>query len=374
MLGGYESNASSYATSIFQQAILMMGYEEILFFIVVKYFAQRFFMKTTVKKTIDINKTKSKGIIIIIIIAIILIGIFPVLISRFHFVPTLTGNEYEEVVESNLSGGFGLFVTAARYFFVIMLLQYFYKKYTFSGSKRYIYYSIILIGLSSLIVFDLSRFAILQPIIAFIYFIILLYPRQKRKIISLTGVFLVLSLAYTTFMKMFSDARGGDDNISDIASWGNTFQVYFQNVSDVVIGIASSEKMPITGLSALANDMFSNTAIISAYSLTRLTSLHIFNVEYSGGIAFDKILPNVCAGYNYFGIIGAPIITLLFCILGMWFDAKSRNTDDLYLKFVFVLAVVTCTLSHMIYYTMLVGGLINMIFVMYLLVKFNNKF
>lgn len=374
MLGGFDSNASNYGISLFKQAILMMGYEEVLFFVVVKYFAQRFFTKATDNKPIDINKTKSKGVIVIIIIAIILIGIFPVLISRFHFVPTITGNEYEDVVENNLSGGFGLFVTAARYFFIVLLLQYFYKKYTFSSSNKYIYYSIILIGLSSLIVVDLSRFAILQPVIAFIYFLILLYPSAKKKIFSLTSVFMLFSLIYTTFVKMFSEARGGDENINDIASWGNTFQVYFQNVSDVVIGIAASEKMPLNGLYAFTNDVFSNTAIISAYSITRLTSLHIFNIEYSGGISFDKILPNVCAGYNYLGVIGAPIITLLFCILGMWFDAESRKTDDLYLKFIFIFAAVTCSLPHMVYYTMLVGALINMILVMYLLIKLNNKF
>ena len=373
MLGDFDSNASHYGISLFQQAIIIMAYEEVVFFFVVNYFSSRFLKDTTGARSIDIRKIRNKGIIMLICIAIVLISLFPVLLSRFHFVPTLTGEEGTDVVESNLSGGLYLIIGSVKLLFILLLLNFCCRKYNYTGSDRYISISILIIILNSLVVNDLSRFGILTPALAYIYFLTLIYPSKKKKIISLSGIFIFISVAYTTFIKMFSEARGGDDGKSgDIGNWGNTLQVYFQNGSDVVIGLSSSDKLPLNGLFAFLNDFFANVAVLSNYSILKFTSLYVYNVQYSGGVAFDKILPNVCAGYYYMGFIGAPIITAAICILGLWFDAKSRKTDDYYKKFLFVYAAINCSLPHMVYYTMTIACLINMVLVMYIILKLNK--
>lgn len=371
-LGGFENNASEYHVSLFHQAILLQSYEEIVFFITIAYFAPKIYKGTT--NSVDYSNKqigKDIGIWGLLILSVVLIITIPGIISRYHLVLSLTGGEVE-TDNSDLSGAFGIIVSTARYLLVLLLLLFAYKKYNVTQKNKYIVLSLIVVVVNSLVVYDLSRFGLIIPAAAFVYYLAQLYPSKKKSILRSAIILIGIVVLYTSFIKMFSEARGGADMQGESGYWGSALQVYFQGTSDVVIGIAASTKMTLMPLFAFFNDAVANVAVLSRYSVEPLQSIYVFNVEYSGGYAQDKILPNVCAGFNYLGFIGAPLLTVVIMIMGMSFDAKNRRTKDLYMKFVYIYAAITCSFPHMIYYAITISMLVNYAFFMWLFVRINS--
>lgn len=373
---GNESAAASYPISLFYKATFLQLYEEILFFFTLQFFAPKLYRKVNLSSDALNSKIKAGGNSIIngvILLAVIIVVFNPEFLSRYHFVPTLTGYEGSDINDSALSGTLSLIIQAARQFFVLSLLAYALKQYNKTKHSGWVYFSIVVIGVNSFFVNDLSRFGLLIPAATFVYLITQLFSSHRKPILIGALVFVGAAIIYTSYIKMFSDARGGFDKSQDFQYWGASLQMYFQGQSDIVIGLAASDEMVLPPILAFLNDVISNVAGLSHYSIEQFQSLYIFNVEYSGGMAFDKILPNVCAGYNYLGFIGAPLILVLITITGIWFDARSIESKDIYLKYIYIFGAITCSMPHMIYYTMTVSGLINSFIVMYLIIKFNNR-
>lgn len=376
LLGGVSSSAASYPTELFNQSILLLAYEQLMFWLVILFSPPRLYGvngKKDAGLNIQLRKNGSDIFLVgVIVVSIVIISVFPQLLLRYHFVPTLIGNEESDIQENTLSGGFGLLIGASRYFLILLFLVYFYHRYVSTNRSRYIYLSVCIVGLNSLFVHDFSRFGLIIPSVTFIYLIIQMYPAYKKKICGVAGFIIGSAVAYTSFIKMFSEYRGGNEKEQGYEYWGETLQMYFQGVSDVVIGLSASSKMVLTGVLSFLNDAIANVAILSQMSVEKLNSLYVYNVEYSGGWSFDKILPNVCAGYNYLGFLGAPIIVMAFTYIAMKFDSISRKTTDIHTKFICIYAAITCSMPHMIYYPMIISGLVNTVLVMYILLKINK--
>ena len=58
------------------------------------------------------------------------------------------------------------------------------------------------------------------------------------------------------------------------------------------------------------NDIISNIIGLNQFYVPTLDSLTLYNYEYNQGPWVDKIFPNLCAGYTYFGTLLSPIITI----------------------------------------------------------------
>lgn len=373
-LGDFESSASVYSDALFHKAISLQAYEEVVFLLVLLFAAPKIYYKVPQITRLKVQqKEKSNSFVLIVVaIAVALILIYPELISRYHFVPSLSGAETDDIADSSLSGSFSLIVRAAKLLIVLLALIVMYRRYEKTRNSKWIYLSIVIIGIDSLFVNDLSRFGIIVPAATFVYLIAQLYPNKKKSIVFWSLFLIGLVVVYTTIIKMFSDARGGGDDGQDYSYWGAVLQMYFQGISDTVIGLAASEKMILSPLVSFINDAISNVAILSHYSVESLRSLYIYNVEYSGGVSFDKILPNVCAGYNYFGFIGAPLIVSVISILGMRMDVKSVSAYNVYDKFLYIYGAITCSVPHMVFYTMTISNMVNTFFVLYIILYINK--
>ena len=362
-----------------EKAILLQCYEEVCFFIVLRYAAKKFYKNEFVGDTTPITnriyaQNHNPFLIFVIIAAIAIVLTTPSMISRYHFVGSLVGNEEEDIVNMEGTGGLGLLIMVGRYFLILLLLAYIYKRRKIYRSIDVVL-SIGIIALNSLIVYDFSRFGIIIPAAAFIYLITLLYPQKRKKIIMCSVIAIGISVVYTSFLKMFSEYRGGNvENSSDIEYWAKTLQVYFQGASDVAIGLIALERSVLNPVVSFFNDCIANIAVLSHFSVRQFTSLYIFNYTRSGGVSFDKILPNICASYNYFGVLGAPAIVCICTYFGVKFDSMSCKVRDINYKFIFIYASITLALCHMIYYTMIVSNLVNSVLVMLVLFKINKLF
>lgn len=359
------------------KAILLQCYEEICFFIVLRYAATKFYKSDMAHNTLATNRVyvqhHNPFLWFVVVAALAVIFTTPSMISRYHFVGSLVGNEEEDIVNIEGTGGLGLLISAGRYFLVLLMLAYVYNKRKVHRNIDVIL-SIIIVAINSMVVYDFSRFGIIIPAATFIYLITLLYP-QKRKEIIIFSVFAIgASVVYTSFIKMFSEYRGNVDDSSDIGYWAKTLQVYFQGTNDVAIGLMASEKAVLSPIMSFFNDCIANVAVLSHFSVRQFTSLYIFNYMRSGGVSFDKILPNICASYNYFGLIGAPIIVCVCTYFGIKFDSMSRKARDINYKFIFIFASLTLALCHMTYYTMIVSSFVNTVLIMLVILRLNKLF
>lgn len=361
-----------------EKAIILQCYEEVCFFIVLRYAANKFYGKEVTEKSPTKKRIYAQRhnpfLVFFVVMAIAIIVTTPSTVSRYHFVGNLVGNEEADIVEMDGTGGLGLLIGAGRYFLILLLLAYIYNRRKIHRTIDVIL-SIGIVALNSLVVYDFSRFGIIIPAATFIYLITLLYPQYRKKIIAFSAIAIGASVIYTSILKMFSEFRGGNiEDTSDIQYWAKTLQVYFQGTSDVAVGLIASKRAVLDPIMSFFNDCISNVAVLSNFSVKQQTSLYIFNYIRSGGVSFDKILPNICAGYNYFGAIGAPIIVCICTYFGIKLDSMSRKVRDLNYKFIFIFASITLALCHMIYYTMIISGLVNSALIMFIVLRLNKLF
>lgn len=360
------------------KAIILQCYEEVCFFIVLRYAANKFYSKevtekSSIKKHIYAQR-HNPFLVFFVIVAIAIIVTTPSMISRYHFIGSLVGNEESNIVEMKGTGGLALLIGTGRYFLILLLLAYVYNRRKIHGTTDVIL-SIGIVALNSLVVYDFSRLGIIIPAVTFIYLITLLYPQYRKKIIVFSTMAIGISIVYVSVLKMFSEFRGGNiENTSDIQYWAKTLQVYFQGTSDVAVGLIASKKAVLDPIMSFFNDCISNVAVLSHFSVEKYTSLYIFNCTRSGGISFDKILPNICAGYNYLGAIGAPVIVCICTYFGVKLDSMSRKVRDINYKFIFIFASITLALCHMMYYTMIISNLVNSALIMLIVLRLNKLF
>ena len=377
-LAGYPKIVVDSCSAYIGQAVLLQLYEEVCILLVISYFAPKIYKSQyNSEPVIEENVMHWKNnivIIAIILFALMLCVVFPSLLSRFHFIFSMVGNESEDVIEKNAFSGLGVFVSIGRILFVLYALSYLFCRYQYTSQKKYIIYSLLLVGINASIAYDMSRFSSLMPIVVTLYFLSMLYPFMRKKIITWGVIIGSACISFLTFVKMFSKYRGDSSNSTNIKYWAMNLQCYFQGINDICIGISASHKIHKFPVSQFFNDIISNMMFLSKISDSKSSSLKIFNVEYNGWWVQDKILPNVCAGYIYAGFIGAPLINCILTFFAMKFDDMSRNAADVRYKYLYIFAALPCCFGNMIFYPMIVGGsLVNSVLLIFIVMKINDK-
>lgn len=358
------------------KGMTLMCYEEIAFFAVVAFMGKKIVRDTQRSKSMILNRLKLNHYYsFFLLVAVTSILLVPSILSRYHLTFGLTGYEYDlldRTVKSSFLTLLGFIVNAARYIIVLLAIGYCYKKYKIRNDEVYVYISFCVVFINSMFIYDISRFSVLIPTVALAYLLYQLYPSKRKTIIVWCLVVGVILIAATTAVKMFSEARGGSDEASDITSWAVLLQTYFMGYREVGVGVYMAEHLRENGLLYFLNDIGSNVMMISKYSLDQLRLVHLYNNVYSGGVAMDKIPPNLCAGYTYFGTLLAPLITIFFTWLALWFDRRSQRTNQIEFKFLYVYSALMCSFVMMQFYTMIISTLVNTIFVLYVIFKMNE--
>lgn len=353
----------------------LMVYEEVLVFILIQQFGKKLIEN-------NIKGNNNNGVIPlnnnIYLTGLVLFGALALLFNsdiqqRYHFIFRLTGEEYD-ITEKymEVSAFFSFIINAARYVLILLLISFFYKKYLVRPSSRYPLYSLAVIGINMLWVFDISRFNLIIPSVVLAYLVIQLYPKHRGRILLVAlaaGLFVV---GFTTFIKMFSDARGGSDQAQEATSWASMIQMYFMGQRDVGIGVYTAEKVKGLGIYLWGNDVIGQIMFVNKYHVAEITPEVIYNYDYNQGPWVDKILPNLCAGYTYFGTLLAPIITLLYVRLALFFDFMSITSKKVQYKFLSIYGAIMCSLIMMQSHVMILNVLVNTLLLIYIIFKVND--
>ena len=371
ILGGFPPEDINDPACI-NKGILLMTYEEFLVLLLISIYGRKLTSQvndeTGANYKVLINNPFYTFIILLGALVLIML---PEVLNRYHFLLNLTGSEYD-MYNENTAYAYSLLVDVARYILVLILISYFARKYNNNFNSKYIAYSVLVIGLNMMFVHDISRFSILIPTIVLTYMILQLYPKYRGKILRMVLVLGILAIAYTTFIKMFAEARGGSEKSDNLAAWAATIQQYFMGQREVGIGLYVADKIPSFEIGYMFNDMISNVILLNKLYVPVLSSITLYNYEYNNGPWVDKIFPNLCAGYTYFGYLLSPLITFFFVYLSLKFDLKSYTERRVEYKFLWVYAAIMCGFIMMQWYPMIVCILINVILVMYVIFRVND--
>lgn len=359
-------------STIIMKSMLLMCYEEILVFYVVHRFGRKFLLQTKEEIVTSYSPFRASPIIyMFILLGLLFILFLPEVQSRYHFLFSLSGNEYESY-NKNTGVIFSVIFEISKLLLSLLLISHFAKKYKYCRQNKYVYASVGIIGLNLLVVHDISRFGILLPVMVLSYLILQLFPTQKKKVLMIVFLFSVLAVGFATFIKMFSETRGGTENSDDIVSWAVTVQQYFMGQRDVCIGISVADRIPPMGLVYFLNDAFYQIIFLHKFTYRELYTFVLYNYEYNQGLWVDKIFPNICAGYTYFGQLLSPLITVIFIWLSLKFDIQAFYTKKIEYKFILVYAAIMCSFVMMQCYADILGVLVGTIFLMYIILRLNS--
>lgn len=377
MLGGFP-RLWIYDVASLQTGMILMCYEEVVFFLIIIICGTRLIKNSNTNTLIPIRGYSSNLFsLAVIVAAIAIILLFPQIYLRYHFTFGLVGDEYELLDKTGKSSFLTLlgFVTnAARYILILIVMSICLKRYRKNTNFIYIVIPLLIVLINSMVIYDISRFSILVPAITLGYLLYQLFPSHRKIVLRLCFFLGLLLLYISTDVKMFSEARGGNEGSDDITAWASILQAYFMGYRDVGLGVYVAEQIKDDGLMFFLNDVGSNVMVVSRYTQPQLSILHIYNEVYSGGVSMDKIPPNICASYAYFGFFLSPLITAFFTRLAIWFDERGQYSKHVEFKFLYIYSALMCSFVMMQFYTMIISTLVNTIFVLYLFFMMNRLF
>lgn len=375
MLGGFPK-LWLYNVASLQTGMKLMCYEEVAFFLIIIIYGTRLIKNGNTHDLIPIRGYSANMFsLAIIVAAIAIILFFPQISVRYHFTFGLVGDEYEildTIGKSSFMTLLGFVTNAARYILILIAMSICLKRYRKHASFIYILIPLVIILINSMVIYDISRFSILVPAITLAYLLYQLFPSHRRIVLRLCFCLGALLLYISTDVKMFSEARGGNEGSDDISAWASIFQAYFMGYRDVGLGVYVAEQIKDEGLLYFLNDVGSNVMVVSKFSMPQYSILHFYNDVYSGGVSMDKIPPNICASYLYFGFLLSPLITVFFTRLAIWFDERGQYSKQVEFKFLYIYSALMCSFVMMQFYTMIISTLVNTIFVLCVIFKMNE--
>ena len=151
-----------------------------------------------------------------------------------------------------------------------------------------------------------------------------------------------------------------------------SLDAYFQGINGITYGIMAKYKFSnYINFNTLLTDLFSAIPIISNLFDANINSTPTFYHLYMQRT--DLIIPTISQGYIHFGIVGAPILSILCTYLVLFFDNKMRYSNDIFSYFQLNLICIWCSLFMAINVNIITEGLwkrLIFLIVMYMNYKF----
>lgn len=355
------------------QSIMLMIYELFFIFLTLQIFCRSNTNSMSMIYHHKINSSRNVGNIIYLIICLILIIIYPQLLSRYSFV--LFGNNLadKEVADINYSI-LPLFIQVAHLIIIMMVINSFYKMY----QKNEIIIFPVLAVFCSLILSSFmigtSRFSTILPLLTSLFTIFVVF-KKYRKFIFLVSVLssVGITLLATILKQNTIDQTSNSNAITLSESINTNIQLYFSGIINVGHSIKTSNIYETFNLESIINDLTNSIVIVSNIFNSNQSALISFNrMFYNNNLATDQILPMIGQGYLYFGFFGSTIFTIISVWLILTFNSKINSKTNLY--DIFIYSYITIKLSLFLMGNMTINlAFITNFFLLLLVVNLINK-
>lgn len=375
-LGGYYTGVASPLSESVQIGIWIMLYELLVTFIMIFFFAKKFYVKKDngIKK---INYINNNVILFgLLLLALGVLAMYPGLAARYNFVIFSEGIDRQSI-DLNFSGFFSLLLDWGRFILPLLLVNHLSKKYYNTLKFRYVFLSIVIIIPNLLISVDASRFSILVPTISWSVLLGKLYPVYRKRIISFFALLSVVVLISLTLYKQFGYTTTNQSLSEplDASVVAHTFDVYFSGVNNMGFAIDMTRKFDnVIDIKTFLNDLLYNTAFIGRnVDSNNLTPTWFNYAIYNSQGVVDQIIPISGQGYAYLGILLSPTFLVIALLLMMKLDGKLYKENRP--EFIYLLTYMTVFLSMpmMLNVSIIKPIFTNMVFPLLLIFVVNRK-
>lgn len=370
----------------YKEAVNLAIYEEItilfIFYTILrkKFYKTEYYLSNQVQK-IELIKSH-KLFTFIIVTSLLIILLIPQSISNINFITNLGNINLAETIVLNfpLAGLCTAIINLGRFFTILLLINYFYKKSKQGHTLFYIIISICIILLNASFVTNLSRFGMIVPIISFTYLLLKIYDNYKTKIIKIMILCTTIIIVGMSAIKFFSEDRNTNANASnEVTFWGETLQTYFMGIKEIAVGIHAKDRIDgiyeNNKIALFFNDSFQNILGLSNLTTPQLNTTRLYNYTYfPNSRSISQIPPNIINGLYYFGWFLAPLYILLFIYMFSYLDYKVHRNSNIVLKFAFLYGALYCGLCMMINGAMLISFLINEMLAIIICFKLNKTY
>lgn len=286
---------------------------------------------------------------------IIVGAIFTILFPNLMFPDFYLFKDKNEVALEEKVPIFPILISIWKYIMFLLLISIIYKAYLKHKINvgTALMYTFISYLICLLLTLGDSRWNVI--FFTFYFFIIInyLYPAASRKYIVFVSPIFVLLILFITIYKFRDDIELLSDG-SVVATFAQLFsyqlQAYFSGISLVAQSVDMSNDVlfnPDFTIKTLLNDFIGTIPIVSKLVTQSMRTNFIFNQYVLGvnTIWFTQIIPSTAIGYIYFGFWLSPVFTILFNLLGLYFEKRAICTNSIFLKYIYIMASFWLSLS-----------------------------
>lgn len=361
---------------IFKIAYFLMIYEMIVVFITI--LITTYYIPKIVKiKTGNTRLLGKKNIILVMFLglAFVILLKYPgsIIPNNLFIIKTEGGNKLVEFQKSGI-----ISAIAGTFKLTLFLLGIYWSKklYNRTNSKIYPILSLIILIIFLGLKTSESRWGILINAILGAYLLISLYPNFKKLIILSILLLVIVSFLSISLYKFFYLLNDNNNPIIDVINNMLTmFEDYFSGPRLVAQAIDTNNiyNNNIT-FETLINGLLTTVPFVNNYADSKDIMNIYFNAYNFGYIGRNVlIIPMIGEGFSLFGIIGAPILTIIFEALSVLFDVKAVYNRRYEFKYIYYYASIWCSLCLGFCSQIILTWLFGMFVCQFLLFKTNEK-
>lgn len=209
---------------------------------------------------------------------------------------------------------------------------------------------ILIVILDIILILILSGSTLAETIIVLIVFVILvvnIYFFKYKKIIY-TSIFSVIGILSILLLGIKSITIMQINNLTIFDYMSAILQGYFSG--PINVATALSIKKEINGIILMLIDFVKGIIILNPFFKDFSSSIELFNQTFYNSTRIkDQIIPMIGQLYLYFGFLLSPCLLFFIIKLSIFFENQSKNSADLFSKFMFIYLSVFLSMSIIMY-------------------------
>lgn len=299
----------------------------------------------------------------------------PSVLYRYNFFTISSVNLIQQNASNIEANSFTtIMVEWAKVLLPVIICMWSFKGYQKSKKSKYVYISIGILCLLSMIVTGVSRTSFVVTGLSSCFLLLQLYPEKRREIRNIFGVVLTIvfiTFSFTRFSNFMGLGKGNGHGLSDAT---NTLQAYFCGIVNNAASIRTREHyLSEINYNTFLSDMFDNWMWVGKFFRNSPNITEFFNQTiHSNVLAYDQIVPTVGQSFIQFGLFGIYIYTIIMVLIIMKSDRLVNSSSRIEYQYLYILISVKCAVTLMGNLKIFMASALNTFLPLYIIFTINK--
>ena len=314
--------------------------------------------------------------IIVILGGVVSLFIFPSVLERMNVL--LVKNFVFNNLDTFASIGYMLTVNVQKMLLLIIILRE-YKKITKGRKVSFLLISGVAL-LNIAVFWSTNRLTVVAQSIATILLIKTVIPSKGKLFYTLLGTISILVIFSLSSYRWFGEGElfgflNASTSRFDAQEITNYLQAYLGGPHLISTAIEAHDRYSsVIGVESFFNEMLGSIMFVRQLPfIGEISTATIFNYYFGFTEENSMILPTLGQSYMYFGTIGAPILSVIFCLLIYYVEKALIECRSIGEKYAYYILVIWLAFFPMQNLNIVMSTIFNVFLPLYLIVVTNNK-